>query len=165
VPSKAQGGGLLRGVDLSAVLKPSATADNRRPSSSREDSWSQGYANANQGPTIPRPPPASQKGEQLVVIDAPNVAMRHGLNKAFSCRGIALAMDYYRAAGHRVVGFLPDYYLSYERVGELRRAQKADLGGIRAAQLPDDIGLLQTLVDARLVIGTPPQVQRRAQTA
>lgn len=43
----------------------------------------------------------------LIVIDTPNVAMRHGLNTKFSCRGIKLAIDFFHAAGHRVVAFLP----------------------------------------------------------
>lgn len=39
-----------------------------------------------------------------VVIDVPNVAMRHGLNKKFSCRGVQMAIEYFRTAGHRVLG-------------------------------------------------------------
>lgn len=160
-----KGGGMLVGVNLATINKRSGS--DGAAGGGREDAWLRGFADK---PQASQPRPSSSSAaivrqaqapkQELVVIDAPNVAMRHGLNKKFSCRGIALAMDYYRAAGHRVVGFLPDYYLSYERVGELRRAQKADVGGVRAAQLPDDIGLLQSLVEARLVIGTPPQVRR-----
>ena len=43
----------------------------------------------------------------LIVVDTPNVAMRHGLNLKFSCRGIKLAIDFFHRAGHRVVAFLP----------------------------------------------------------
>jgi hypothetical protein len=43
----------------------------------------------------------------LIVVDTPNVAMRHGLNTKFSCRGIKLAIDFFHSAGHRVVAFLP----------------------------------------------------------
>lgn len=39
-----------------------------------------------------------------VVIDVPNVAMRHGLKKKFSCKGVQMAIEYFRTAGHRVVG-------------------------------------------------------------
>jgi hypothetical protein len=61
------------------------------------------------------PAPLSQKARQLketaelplIVIDTPNVAMRHGLNTKFSCRGIKLAIDFFHSAGHRVVAFLP----------------------------------------------------------
>ncbi|CAM9973876.1 unnamed protein product [Laminaria digitata] len=41
---------------------------------------------------------------QQVVIDVPNVAMRHGLNKKFSCTGVQMAIEYFRTAGHRVLG-------------------------------------------------------------
>ena len=43
----------------------------------------------------------------LVVVDAPNVAMRHGLNQRFSCKGIQLALNFFAAAGHKVMSFLP----------------------------------------------------------
>lgn len=43
----------------------------------------------------------------LIVIDAANVAMRHGLKAKFSCNGIQLALDFFRAAGHKTVAFLP----------------------------------------------------------
>lgn len=70
-------------------------------------------------PRKPRGPPAIPVGNYgrlsakangelpLIVIDAPNVAMRHGINAKFSCRGIKLAIDFFHAAGHRVVSFLP----------------------------------------------------------
>ena len=32
----------------------------------------------------------------LVVLDAPNIAMRHGKKKLFSCKGIQLAMEWYQ---------------------------------------------------------------------
>jgi hypothetical protein len=44
--------------------------------------------------------------------------MRHGLKKTFSCKGIALALDYFHSRGYRAVGFVPDYYLDMER-GEI----------------------------------------------
>lgn len=43
----------------------------------------------------------------LIVIDAANVAMRHGLNNIFSCKGVKLALEFFRRAGHKVVSFLP----------------------------------------------------------
>jgi hypothetical protein len=52
----------------------------------------------------------------LIVIDASNVAMKHGMNKNFSCKGIELAIQFYKVRGHRVVCFMPEYYLSYENV-------------------------------------------------
>jgi len=35
-----------------------------------------------------------------IVIDGSNVAMSHGNNKVFSCRGIRLAIDFFRQRGH-----------------------------------------------------------------
>ncbi|XP_043913850.1 protein KHNYN-like [Protopterus annectens] len=45
-----------------------------------------------------------------VIIDGSNVAMTHGLSKFFSCRGIALAVEYFWNRGHRnVTVFVPSY--------------------------------------------------------
>jgi hypothetical protein len=43
----------------------------------------------------------------LIVVDAPNVAMKHGMNEKFSCKGIKLVMDFFHTAGHKVVAFMP----------------------------------------------------------
>ena len=43
----------------------------------------------------------------LIVLDAPNIAMRHGLNERFSSRGIAIVFNYFLSMGHKVIGFLP----------------------------------------------------------
>ncbi|KAF0682686.1 Aste57867_25204 [Aphanomyces stellatus] len=92
----------------------------------------------------------------LVVVDAANVAMRHGLNAKFSCRGIRLVFDYYLARGHKVIAFLPDYLLKYESVGGQKRM--ASLGfDVSPTKLPDDVTLLQAMVLEGLVIATPPQ--------
>lgn len=48
--------------------------------------------------------PRLRSGLAQVVIDVPNVAMRHGLNKKFSCKGVQMAIEYFRTAGHRVLG-------------------------------------------------------------
>ena len=93
----------------------------------------------------------------LIVIDAPNVAMRHGLNAKFSCKGIQLALNFFLTAGHKVIAFLPDYYLNFDRVGELRRLASLNIGDVRAAQLPDDVEILQQLVLQGIIIGTPSQ--------
>ena len=50
------------------------------------------------------------KPSSLIVIDAANVAMRHGLNLRFSSKGIAIALLFFRAGGHRVIGFIPVRY-------------------------------------------------------
>ncbi|KAG8437321.1 hypothetical protein GDO86_008141 [Hymenochirus boettgeri] len=45
-----------------------------------------------------------------IIIDGSNVAMSHGLKKFFSCRGIALAVDYFWTRGHRnITVFVPQW--------------------------------------------------------
>lgn len=104
-PSK----GLLRVADMKSVIPG--------PTSSRK-----GETDRRAGNVTPRKPAAAAgrggrgtnglskraNGElPLIVIDAPNVAMRHGINAKFSCKGIKLAIDFFHSAGHRVVSFLP----------------------------------------------------------
>ncbi|OQR86407.1 hypothetical protein ACHHYP_10579 [Achlya hypogyna] len=87
----------------------------------------------------------------LIVVDAANVAMRHGLNKRFSCKGIRLVFDYYLERGHKVIAFLPDYLLQYESVGAQKRL--AGVGyDVSPTKVPDD-----AMVMEGLVIATPPQ--------
>ncbi|XP_015268235.1 PREDICTED: protein KHNYN-like [Gekko japonicus] len=51
-----------------------------------------------------------EKNLRRVIIDGSNVAMMHGLNQFFSCRGIALAVQYFWDRGHReVTVFVPAY--------------------------------------------------------
>ncbi|NXX12254.1 N4BP1 protein, partial [Podargus strigoides] len=45
-----------------------------------------------------------------IVIDGSNVAISHGLRKFFSCRGIAIAVDYFWKRGHRnITVFVPQW--------------------------------------------------------
>ncbi|XP_070616349.1 LOW QUALITY PROTEIN: NEDD4-binding protein 1 [Erythrolamprus reginae] len=47
---------------------------------------------------------------KYVVIDGSNVAISHGLQKFFSCRGIAIAVDYFWKHGHRkITVFVPQW--------------------------------------------------------
>lgn len=50
----------------------------------------------------------------LIVLDAQNVAMKHGRDKFFSTKGIHLAINYWIKNGHKVVCFLPEYLFDYE---------------------------------------------------
>ena len=54
----------------------------------------------------------------LIVLDAQNIAMRHGKDKFFSVMGIQIAINYWRKNGHQVVCFVPDYLLDYNQVAE-----------------------------------------------
>ncbi|CAL8108892.1 unnamed protein product [Orchesella dallaii] len=55
---------------------------------------------------------SSQSSNNLrhIVIDGSNLAMSHGKNKIFSCRGIKLAVDYFKSRGHKqITVFVPSY--------------------------------------------------------
>jgi hypothetical protein len=52
----------------------------------------------------------------LIVLDAPNIAMRHGLNERFSSRGIAIVFNYFLSMGHKVIGFLPVSVLRLNKI-------------------------------------------------
>lgn len=60
--------------------------------------------------------------------------MRHGQNKLFSSKGIKLCVEYWENRGHKVIGFIPDYYLDFKRVGEKKRIQEIGLSA-KASQV------------------------------
>ena len=127
---KAQGG-VLVGVDLDAIM-----------------------------PKVGESKRAEDIESRMIVLDAPNIAMRHGTrgnSKKFSCAGIKLAIDYYQTLGHKVIGFIPDFYLSYENAGKHKRAADIGVGDVRASKTPDDIALLRRLMDEGTLAATPPQ--------
>eukprot|EP00899_Mesostigma_viride_P026559 jgi/Mesvir1/7088/Mv09195-RA.1 len=93
---------------------------------------------------------------RLIIVDAPNVAMRHGLKKKFSCRGIQIAVEYWRSRGIQALGFLPDYYLDYDAVGGWKSAARLGMA-VKQSRIPDSIALLQQMVDEGVLILTPPQ--------
>jgi hypothetical protein len=103
------------------------------------------------------PPPAcaAAVGEpRAIVIDGPNVAMLHGKQLAFSCRGIELALRYWEARGHVAVAIVPAYHLDYAQVAGRRRLATAGRD-VAAAKLPDDIALLERLAAAGRLVPTP----------
>nr|XP_032833328.1 NEDD4-binding protein 1 isoform X1 [Petromyzon marinus] len=55
----------------------------------------------------------SEPGKEYVrhvIVDGSNVAMAHGLNRYFSCRGMALCVEYFWKRGHRnITVFVPQY--------------------------------------------------------
>lgn len=60
----------------------------------------------------------------LIVLDAPNIAMRCGRGKQFTSAGITAAIVYYQRRGHKVVAFLPESYLDADKIAGLKRAEK-----------------------------------------
>eukprot|EP01041_Mallomonas_annulata_P008228 gene8228-16920_t len=177
IEKSVRGGGMLRVTDLAAVL-PKVSNSSRHSGRGKTEKQVKGggdrggrfeqgegkssgssnmygaLASASLAMTM-----SSQQGLSLIVVDAPNVAMRHGLNAKFSCAGIRIVLEFFAQAGHKVVSFLPDYYLSYEGVNGIRRQAVLNIDGatVRASRVPDDVNLLQQLVVRGLLIGTPAQ--------
>ncbi|NWU89342.1 N4BP1 protein, partial [Upupa epops] len=78
-----------------------------------------------------------------IIIDGSNVAISHGLRKFFSCRGIAIAVDYFWKRGHRnITVFVPQWRT---RRDPSHTEQKF------LTQL-QDVGIL-SLTPARMVLG------------
>ncbi|XP_055674771.1 NEDD4-binding protein 1 isoform X1 [Falco peregrinus] len=79
-----------------------------------------------------------------IIIDGSNVAISHGLRKFFSCRGIAIAVDYFWKRGHRnITVFVPQW-----RTRRDPSTTEQDF----LTQL-QDVGIL-SLTPARMVLGT-----------
>ncbi|KAG6445076.1 hypothetical protein O3G_MSEX003710 [Manduca sexta] len=54
--------------------------------------------------------PADSTSLRPIVIDGSNVAMSHGNKEVFSCRGIEICVDWFRARGHReITVFVPKW--------------------------------------------------------
>ncbi|KAJ7419494.1 NEDD4-binding protein 1 [Willisornis vidua] len=78
-----------------------------------------------------------------IIIDGSNVAISHGLRKFFSCRGIAIAVDYFWKRGHRnITVFVPQW-----RTRRHPFVTEQDF----LTQL-EDVGIL-SLTPARMVLG------------
>eukprot|EP00298_Acanthocystis_sp_HF-20_P009528 c18361_g1_i4.p1 GENE.c18361_g1_i4~~c18361_g1_i4.p1 ORF type:complete len:526 (+),score=180.09 c18361_g1_i4:69-1646(+) len=96
----------------------------------------------------------TQTVKPLIVIDSANVAMRHGKQNKFSCAGLKICVDYWQRQGHKVIAFLPEYFLDYERAGKQESAKELDFN-VRAVKLPTDIGLLRSLYQSGVIVATP----------
>ena len=98
---------------------------------------------------------APSSAKPLIVIDGPNVAIKHGQRAKFSSRGIQLALEYWQQRGHRALAFMPEHHLNFERVGSSKRA--AALGLAAAKHIADDVPLLQALEKKGEIVITPSQ--------
>ncbi|XP_026569737.1 NEDD4-binding protein 1 [Pseudonaja textilis] len=80
---------------------------------------------------------------KYVVIDGSNVAISHGLQKFFSCRGIAIAVDYFWKRGHRkITVFVPQW----------RTRKDSNITEQHFLTQLQDVGIL-ALTPARVVCG------------
>ena len=77
----------------------------------------------------------------LIVLDAQNVAMRHGQDKLFSCRGIQIAVQYWVKNGHKVICFLPEYLFDYQQVSQRKKQASMGLKNVKVSKLPDSVAL------------------------
>lgn len=83
-----------------------------------------------------------KKVKPLVLLDASNIAMRHG-DKRFSTKGIKIVIEYFTSNGHQVLSFLPEYLF---KVREDIKKKNV---------VPDDIEYLNKLYGQKLVVQTP----------
>ncbi|NWH32894.1 N4BP1 protein, partial [Chloropsis hardwickii] len=78
-----------------------------------------------------------------IIIDGSNVAITHGLRKFFSCRGIAIAVDYFWKRGHRnITVFVPQW----------RTRRDPSITEQNFLTQLEDVGIL-SLTPARMVLG------------
>ena len=91
----------------------------------------------------------------LIVIDGPNVAIKHGQRVRFSSRGIQLVIQYWQEQGHRALAFVPEKHLDERGVGLNKRA--ASLGLSDPKHVADDVPLLRALEAKGELVVTPAQ--------
>lgn len=89
-----------------------------------------------------------------IVIDGPNVAVKHsGKKSTLSVAGIRIAIEYYQRRGHDVVAFVPEYY--YTRKPLPSSTCGLSLGDFMP--VVDSMPAFESLVQRKLVVLTPPQ--------
>jgi len=91
---------------------------------------------------------------KLVLIDGPNIAMRHG-NGKFSCKGIKLALEYFLSKGFQALAVIPEQRLEEETARYLRQRQESSYP-VPASKVPDAVGILKELDRQGLLVKTPP---------
>jgi len=98
--------------------------------------------------------------KSLLVLDLPNICMRHGMHKKFSCAGIQICIDYFRKRGFKqLVAFVPEHLLDYEHASKHRHLVRLGMEKESKVKtkLPDNISLLLSLEEEGYVVPTPSQ--------
>eukprot|EP00474_Spongospora_subterranea_P009302 CRZ09760.1 hypothetical protein [Spongospora subterranea] len=91
----------------------------------------------------------------LVVLDVPNISMNHGRNRVFSCKGLALAIHFFKSRGFSVQAFVPEQCMDYEKVSNLKRLGRLEGWAAKASAMPDDIASLRLHYANGVVVATP----------
>jgi hypothetical protein len=91
----------------------------------------------------------------LVVLDVPNICMKHGKDRVFSCKGLALVVHYFVSRGLLVRAFVPEQCIDYEKVAALKRLGRLEGWATKASAMPDDIALLRVHYVNGVVVTTP----------
>ena len=69
-------------------------------------------------------------GLRLIVIDGSNVAMTHGHDKVFSCRGIQMVVDFFIKRGHnKIAAFVPQFRQKAGQVKDKQILEKLEKAG------------------------------------
>mmetsp|Transcript_84613 Transcript_84613/g.226140 ORF Transcript_84613/g.226140 Transcript_84613/m.226140 type:complete len:764 (-) Transcript_84613:171-2462(-) len=106
----------------------------------------------------PKAPLKTCDWKPLIVVDAPNVALKMGgFEKKFCSRGVQIVLEHYLSLGHEVVAFLPEYYVDAEAVDKARIESRRRGPKGHEVRVPDDIQLLWDLVKKKILVVTPPQ--------
>ena len=83
--------------------------------------------------------------------------MRHGSDKAFSCRGIQIAVQYWVKNGHKVICFLPEYLFDYQQVNQRKKQANLGLKNVKVSKLPDSVATLIKMASKGVMVKTPSQ--------
>lgn len=111
--------GMLSGVDLSSSLSSASSSSRIKSGSSKsiitkQNLWFTGKSSLLHLPwQMPSCPGAPLRQHALIVLDAANICMRYGDNKKFVTAGLALAMRWFTARGHRCLACVPDYIVRF----------------------------------------------------
>eukprot|EP00727_Mastigamoeba_balamuthi_P005036 m51a1_g14530 hypothetical protein (779) ;mRNA; r:930818-933662 len=94
----------------------------------------------------------AKANKPLIVLDGPNIGMRHGRKNFLSVVGIRTALQYWLSRGHDTVAFVPEHFATRKKAATSTAFTLSDF-------MPrvDDAELLDRLVAQQLVVLTPPQ--------